>query len=420
MQTRKETRRLFRYDRYYEAYSEGAVVSNPHYVNTFNYVDFVERGGAIPHWRKLIANGQNASTFQWGVRYQLSKQDGFVRFTRTRSNPALNPAIYPNLEYIARGPICYLDLPPVGSINRQTSYNRASNQALTRYYSHVADVDTHFKGMVFTGELKESLSMIKSPAKSFRKGVGEYLEHIKRYARRMPRRKRPKFIRDTWLEYSFGWKPLISDLDSAIKTFYSSDLVRPIFQMVSGRGNDSLLTNMGSQQGTNGPSIWNYKIKCVEDFEIRYYGVYSSRGNGALDNHSYGFAPSEFIPTVWELIPYSFLVDYFTNVGDIISSWSYRFIASDWTTESQRTGHYYTTYDEKLAPAPNNDDIWHYSSTGDPGRVSFSRIEVYRNPNVGTKLPSFEVQVPGMGSVKWLNLLALSVQLDGARKSVRS
>lgn len=34
----------------------------------------------------------------------------------------------------------------------------------------------------------------------------------------------------------------------------------------------------------------------------------------------FGIMPSQFLPTVWELIPYSWLVDYFTNMGDIVAA----------------------------------------------------------------------------------------------------
>jgi hypothetical protein len=416
MPTRRETLARYRYVRNYQSYSEGVLVTNPKYTELYNYTDFVEKAGALPHYRKLIATGQCATTSLWGVRYELQKRDGFVSYLQERNNNELNPANYPNLEYVSSGPICYLAPPAAGAMPRNTSYVRASNQALKKYYEHIAQVESSFKGMVFTGELRESLHMIKSPAASLRKGVGAYLTHLKRYGKRIPFKRRPKFVRDTWLEYSFGWKPLINDVDSAIKAFYSSDLVRPILQMVSGKGQDVYSQDNGHFTGSNGPSNWTYGLRHQEEFFVRYYGVYQSTGQGVPDNHHYGFRPSEIIPTVWELIPYSFLVDYFTNIGAIISSWSYRFLAGPWTSQLQRVTHHYETYDEKLVAPPPNTVIWKYRHTGDPGHTEFKRTEVYRVPNVGQPVPSFEVQCPGMGSTKWLNILALSKQLDETRR----
>jgi len=36
----------------------------------------------------------------------------------------------------------------------------------------------------------------------------------------------------------------------------------------------------------------------------------------------FGFQPSEFLPTAWELLPWSFLADYFSNIGDCLTAWS--------------------------------------------------------------------------------------------------
>jgi hypothetical protein len=33
-----------------------------------------------------------------------------------------------------------------------------------------------------------------------------------------------------------------------------------------------------------------------------------------------GFSWESFVPTVWELVPYSFILDYFTNIGDVLSA----------------------------------------------------------------------------------------------------
>jgi hypothetical protein len=53
---------------------------------------------------------------------------------------------------------------------------------------------------------------------------------------------------------------------------------------------------------------------------------------GALS--SAGLGPGDILPTIYELIPYSFVVDYFTNLGDVISAWSHQAIRPDW---AQRT-----------------------------------------------------------------------------------
>jgi hypothetical protein len=44
-----------------------------------------------------------------------------------------------------------------------------------------------------------------------------------------------------------------------------------------------------------------------------------------------------FLPTVWDLIPYSFVVDYFTNIGDYLSGLSLRFSDVSWGCKTVST-----------------------------------------------------------------------------------
>lgn len=398
-----------------QLYPNDASVSDIYTV--YNYTDTVTKGGPIPDWRKRISSGLLASTSLSGSKFTLTQSPGRMTWKRVRQ-PGLSASQYPTAEYIAEGDCCDFTLPTSGSIVNNTSFDRASNKALTKYYSHAADIETRFKGMVFTGELRESLRMIRSPAKALRNGIGDYLTFLQKRGKRVPRRKRRSFVRETWLEYSFGWKPLISDIDGAIQAFYTSNLVHPIFEMVSGWGKDELTETSAAVQKTLGPLVWYYRLRHTESYFVRYYGIIRSTGNGVSDNHTYGFRPAEFIPTVWELIPYSFLVDYFTNIGDIVSSWSYRFIAPTVVTRLRRRTHLYETTDQSVQPAEDDDAFFKYTVTGQPGSVGFSRVNVIRDPELTSPLPSFECQVPGFGSVKWLNLLALSKQLHGARRSL--
>jgi hypothetical protein len=235
----------------------------------------------------------------------------------------------------------------------------------------------------------------------------------------MAKRKRKSFVRDTWLEYSFGWKPLISDIDSAIRAFYLSKAIHPIFEMVSGYGRDQKkVGSTGSFIGSQGGLQWSYQTEETEEVYVKYYGIYKSSGNGVSDSHYYGFKPTEFIPTVWELIPYSFLVDYFTNIGDIISSWSYRFQAADWVAMLVRREGIKRTLNERI-DAATSDATFKRSSTGSPGSLRWSKKSFVRTPSVAKELPSLELQVPGM-SLKWVNILALSKNLSSARRSLNS
>lgn len=389
-----------------------------HYTATLGENSWLRSGPLVNH-RRLIAEGLNATTSLSGWKVQVeghAEADINFGIQLKTGSPTFG---YRNIDVKGTVVLPQLSLNP--PIDGDSLFTQADNQARTRFYSSLSNSQSIFKGMVFAGELKETLHAIRHPAQALRNGVGKYLTHIKRYGRLLPKHRRPRFVRDTWLEYSFGWKPLISDIDSAIDEFYHSQWVRPIFTMVKGSAEsvDKVVDSEGGKSLGYGFWISWYNV-LTRSASVKYYGTLRSVGNGISNNHLGGFAPWEFVPTIWELIPYSFLVDYFTNIGNIISSWSYRFIGCDWaargtrakvvsSTEAVKFFYYADYYDPSL--------YTHWMS-GDPGTFAVSRSHVVREPSVFVPLPEFQVSVPGLNSLKWINVLALSKQLEGARQSL--
>jgi hypothetical protein len=214
---------------------------------------------------------------------------------------------------------------------------------------------------------------------------------------------------------------LINDIDTAIHQFYANDRIRSIFEMVSGFGvaQTRVLTpsavsfDVGSGHRVLGDQL------AEEEVYVRYYGIYRSDGRGSPNTHSYGFSPWEFVPTVWELIPYSFLVDYFTNIGGILSSWSYRFLVNGWTARTIRRTFKHSNvnlryyWNESAFPP----DQYDHDKSGDPGSASYEVVSFTRNPNAVLEVPSFELQIPGRWT-QWVNIVALTGSRDSARRAL--
>lgn len=369
--------------------------------------DSVVYGSNIPNWRRVIAEGGNATTNLNGVKWVITRSP--AAFT-ARETFSLSPLQFN--QTTVNGDFLYLgNSIPQHAINSEAVSN---NQALVRFYRNVAASQARFKGLVFAGELPSALRMIQSPAKALRRGIDHYLSFLKRGGR-LSRRDRPSFVRESWLEYAFGWRPLIKDIDDAIDEFYRSKHVRPIFEMVSGMGSFEIrsLTPVILPLGSG--STASYSVLSVAKHSSKYWGVSHSAGNGSVNNHHYGFVPHEIIPTIYELIPYSFLVDYFTNIGEIVQSWSYRFIRTAWlshllhsTLSSETVGVFVT---DLSAQHPSR----RYTFSGSVGSAKVEKTSFTRTRSVGFELPKFEVRAPGFDS-RWVNILALSKKLDITRK----
>lgn len=358
-------------------------------------------------FRRLISNGENATTPLMFSGKEIEGKLSSIYRRQRRIQPTLTDNVR---EYGNDGHLLFV-APFAGTSGLPIS--TARNQALSRFYSNLNSVETKFKGLVFAGELRESLRMIRHPARALRNGISNYLNQIKRFGR-IKKKHRVSAIRATWLEASFGWRPLISDLDGALTAFYTSDSVRPIFEMVRGRGELERATRWDNFIYSPIPTSTLYvDITQYERTSVKVYGIYRSLGRGSEDNHHYGFRPSEFVPTLWELIPYSFLVDYFTNIGKILESWSYRFIAVNFASQ--------TVFQELERVFENPRFFW----AAEPGfkdeelKVSLglsraSNKSIGRTPSIDLSVPSLELKVPG-NWVQWINIAALSAGLKSSR-----
>lgn len=174
-----------------------------------------------------------------------------------------------------------------------------------------------FQAQVFTGELRETLALLRNPTK----GLANLSQALSAKAQRS--RKSASAIADLWLEFRFGVLPLISDINSIIKTFDDiaergqSDIFR-----TKGFHGESIVEDLGF----TGVSGLIYKLDRITKYEAYCYisGGYlaqtEQRLSGLQAVTSNLTDLSELPITAWELVPWSFLVDYFVNVGDIIEA----------------------------------------------------------------------------------------------------
>lgn len=195
---------------------------------------------------------------------------------------------------------------------------------------------------VFIGELSDLPRMLRSTAKWFNR------EYILRFGKRPSGKK--KELADAWLNAQFGWIPFISDLRKFYRAYVNMDrwynqLVRQNGQWIKRKG--SMVTSTKAEQVWYSDSqhmsvpdftfhpLWyipgvasrSKVIRYTDDkvwFEgsFRYYvpNIESVEFKRRAIAHLFGLDVNPAV--LWELIPFSWLVDWCTNVGDILSSHS--------------------------------------------------------------------------------------------------
>jgi hypothetical protein len=155
--------------------------------------------------------------------------------------------------------------------------------------------------------------------------------------------------------------------------------------------------------------------RAIDQVTVRFKGhLLAQPEMTPWDNFAlFGFTPSEFVPTAWELLPYSFLVDYFTNIGDILSSsvtstarlaWSNRTIRSLRVTLVTPVIDMINTDNANAGWSRINDN-----SSG--GACTCTKSTISRTVG-GLELPSLQFNLE-LGLGQGLNLAALIASANG-------
>jgi hypothetical protein len=125
-----------------------------------------------------------------------------------------------------------------------------------------------------------------------------------------------KFMSDSWLEVKYGWKPLLSDIEASAKAAATDWSNKPSDIRVSGSGQIefplntfSLLSNPFVYGGGHSGRISRY-VKYVVFVRVLDPNLRNYNSLGLLNLGE----------VAWELIPYSFVFDWFAPVGSFIAA----------------------------------------------------------------------------------------------------
>lgn len=326
-------------------------------------------------------------------------------------------------ERLARrwGQVAY----PTSQPSLPSSWTEADKIARMKFYKRAKEAQTAFRSLTALGELRETLRMIRDPGRSLRRGLDDYLRNVEKRSRRANRRSLSRIVSETWLEHAFGWAPLISDIKAAGEGLnrrlnrFAGNYTR-IY--ATGVTDEADFGTLGSD--TVQPFLRIHsRLVDHKSASVRYYGQVRSvcENPRQADMTLFGANWREIVPTAWELLPYSFLVDYFTNIGEILDAWSFRKSDIAWAGRSIKL----------LAIRTFSEQPW-ISSTYTPSVVAgfvkwISRdanLSFYRSvkksvvrSNIIPSLPSLILEIPGFNS-KWINMSALLFARNRTRRQL--
>lgn len=164
--------------------------------------------------------------------------------------------------------------------------------------------------LTFAAELRSSADTLYSVSRGFSQAVLR-AAHVARDFRRNPWQR----FRELWLLGRYGIRPMVYDVIDAYEAFHQ--LVKGPQDMITGRGwlAEELDREFNSGWVDDGPDYERRDMWKLTGFR-KYRGVAYVRPSKL---EAVGF-DLDWPTTAWELIPYSFVIDRFINIGNWVST----------------------------------------------------------------------------------------------------
>jgi hypothetical protein len=284
-------------------------------------------GGLNKNYRAQIAQGLNATTIANGqicvAEYRSPSQS---LFWDTRASPQ-DPIIHQYYYVIGPWNLIWTGPNTVHGVPDPTA--QAEAKAISALYKKLWQAHHQLQGGTVLGEIHKTAQMLSKSARFLSGGVFKYLAEARKLLNPKKKRDSLRKITDLYLETVFGWQPLIFDCkDAAIalgRLSHESD--KTAFRATALVELPQATPLVSSVR--EGNHFWVKTQKWRSKATVKYYGHLKAlpyeEGHPPAERivSLSGFDLRSFIPTVWELIPYSFLIDYFTNIGDCLYAFSF-------------------------------------------------------------------------------------------------
>jgi len=308
----------------------GTTDVNPYWAlyPTGNKLD-IKLGYDITDYHKRKARGELLPYTTWvNVRQTSLDLEGYLTSNYNKTGASTTTEYSPNdggpflFAYHEGTPYPY----DTGVLNLLDDWinERGINPALYVQTAASALYSSGWDALTFLSEFHKTVQLVRSAINRFRDLLANFEQYYSRLSKAVKVRKTVSALLQEWLEFRYGWRLLvydIQDINEALKGLKEKSRTRNKQRVGS---NFSWVDDMSTFR-EYGSSTQTYT-------DVRHVDL-SVRGSIIAD-----FVPAEisinpFI-TAWEVIPYSFVLDWFWNIGQSISAISFLTLNTQYTSAS--------------------------------------------------------------------------------------
>lgn len=293
-----------------------------------------------PRFRDLIRLGQNAANnMSLSSQYQKwSRPHSEVFFDFTAPIPGVPPPRFSQTQGIE-----FMDFSAVTAHFDTSGLDEANRRAIASLYRQLNSARHQFQGGVFVGEWHKTTKMMAERVKALAGGIKGFVKTgLKKISTRHRDPKTSQYLANLWLEGVYGWQPLVADISDACKALARLQFHKPVVRFRGFGVSERTLPLTPGVEFSDNSIFFTVSNVFKTTTRITYYGALRvppyDDGLQTLNRtiELSGFDLASFVPTLWELVPYSFLIDYFSNVGDCLQAWTLPRDMVLWIEQAQR------------------------------------------------------------------------------------
>lgn len=208
---------------------------------------------------------------------------------------------------------------------------------------------------------------------------------------------KPRDAAGGYLAYNFGWAPLLGDLGKLYN--FAESLNRVTSRLQNAANGSKVRRSLGTKEAYGAPGIYSHALGQAGTYQLGYISKTTAKGwctarvnlteplpgvgeyDPGLDATRIALGLNASAATIWNAIPWSWLVDYFTNIGDLMDArrgytrWKFKDLYCMVTT----------SVETRITGELNKVGSMSYSG-GSKSYIRKERSYMGSNPNVGLSL----------------------------------
>jgi len=403
----------------YDAYETSTFVdtlssSGTQHQNSYVVVGNNTRTGAVnPKWKDLTRLGVNATNQMVAQNIFLERSFWSGYYIGTAFSP--NGAVARKWNYAGGAFLTY------GNVSSNTANASivadVHNRCIMKFLEEVSSAQSSDN---LTGRsikhFKHDVHSTLHPMAGIREKINSYLVKLEKVPYgKLKGASLYSTITQAYLEFKFGVEPFVTDISDIIADMVIRDRKRnPSVPVQATASHRYLGTSvLGTVTGVGYMSILN------PHQYTRITSVYSERLRGAVrtginDDGKLGLIqdnkllPKDWLPTAFSIMPYAWMINYFTNIREIIDAAAFRFSDLVWGCHTLRDVTTMSYSDVICTPTslvlPGQFGNFAAVSSGGNAIIEITKVSRFAiTPSA--LVPTFAFSIP-VSSTPWVNMMA--------------